>query len=48
LNEALGRMLRFSDEELDRMGARGRREVERRFSWKAAAEKVADAYKTLV
>jgi len=30
------------------MGARGRREVERRFSWKAAAEKVVEAYKTLV
>ena len=44
LNEALGRMLRFSDEELDQMGARGRKMVAERFSWKAAAEKVVEAY----
>ena len=48
LNEALGRMLRFSDEELDEMGARGRKMVTERFSWKGAAEKVVEAYKELV
>jgi len=44
LNEALRKMMSFSDEELDRMGARGRREVERKFSWKAAAETILEAY----
>jgi glycosyltransferase involved in cell wall biosynthesis len=48
LNEALRKMMSFSDEELVKMGARGRREVERKFSWKAAAETIVDAYKEIV
>ena len=48
LKEALRKMMSFSDEELDQMGARGRREVERKFSWKAAAETILEAYKEIV
>ena len=47
LKEALGRMLRFSDEELDEMGRKGRKMVTERFSWKAAAEKVVEAYEKI-
>jgi hypothetical protein len=47
LNEALGRMLRFSDEELEKMGARGRKMVGDRFSWKGAAETMVDGYKEI-
>ena len=47
LKEALGRMLRFSDEQLDEMGRKGKKMVAERLSWKAAAEKVVDAYKEI-
>ncbi len=48
LNEALRKMFSFSDTELDEMGARGRKMVTEKFSWKAAAETILDAYKELV
>jgi glycosyltransferase involved in cell wall biosynthesis len=48
ITQAMGEALRKTDAELDQMGARGRREVEKKFSWKAAAEKVVEAYKELV
>ena len=48
LKEALGRMLRFSDEELDEMGRKGKKMVAERFSWKSSAEKVTEAYGELV
>ena len=48
LNEALGRMLRFSDEQLDEMGRKGKKMVAERFSWKSSAEKVTEAYGELV
>ncbi len=48
LKEALRKMMSFSDAELDQMGARGRKMVGERFSWKAAAEKVVDGYKEIV
>ncbi len=48
LKEALGRMLRFSDEQLDEMGREGKKMVAERFSWKAAAETIVDAYKEFV
>jgi glycosyltransferase involved in cell wall biosynthesis len=48
VSRTLGEALAKSDPELNQMGARGRREVEKKFSWKAAAEKVVDAYKELV
>jgi glycosyltransferase involved in cell wall biosynthesis len=41
-------MLRFSDDQLDEMGRKGKKMVAERFSWKAAAEKLVEAYKTLV
>ena len=47
LNEALGRMLRFSDEQLDKMGRKGKKMVTERFSWKAAAEAMVDGYKEI-
>ena len=43
LNETLGRMLRFSDEQLDEMGRKGKKMVAERFSWKSSAEKVTEA-----
>ena len=48
LKEALGRMLRFSDEQLDEMGRKGKKMVAERFSWKSSAEKVTEAYGELV
>ena len=48
LNEALGGMLRVSDEELDEMGRKGKKMVAERFSWKSSAEKVTEAYGELV
>ena len=48
ITQAMGEALTKTDAELDQMGARGRREVEKKFSWKAAAEKVVDAYKEIV
>ena len=47
LKEALGRMLRFSDEQLDEMGRKGKKMVAERFSWKAAAETIVDAYEKI-
>ena len=47
VSKALGEALAKSDAELNQMGARGRREVERKFSWKAAAETIVDAYEKL-
>ena len=48
LKEALGRMPRFSDEQLDEMGRRGKKMVAERFSWKSSAEKLIQAYQKLV
>ena len=48
LNEALGRMLRFTDDQLDEMGRKGKKMVAERFSWKSSAEKVTEAYGELV
>ena len=48
LNEVLRKMMSFSDEELDQMGARGRKMVAERFSWKSSAEKVTEAYGGLI
>ena len=48
LKEALSKMMSFSDEELDQMGARGRKMVGDRFSWKGAAETMVEAYGELV
>ena len=48
LNEALVRMLRFSDEQLEEMGRKGKKMVAERFSWKSSAEKVTEAYGELV
>ena len=47
LNEALGRMLRFTDEQIDEMGRKGKKMVAERFSWKAAAEAMVDAYEKI-
>ena len=47
LKEALGRMLRFSDDQLDEMGRKGKKMVTERFSWKAAAETIVDAYEKI-
>ena len=47
LKEALGRMLRFSDEQLEEMGRKGKKMVAERFSWKAAAERIVDAYEKI-
>ena len=47
VSKALGEALAKSDAELNQMGARGRREVEREFSWKAAAETIVEAYKAI-
>ena len=47
LNEALGRMLRFTDDQLDEMGRKGKKMVAERFSWKAAAEAMVDAYQKI-
>lgn len=48
LNKALGRMLRFSDEQLEEMGRKGKKMVAERFSWKAAAETILEAYGGLI
>ncbi len=48
LNEALRKIMSFSDAQLEEMGRKGKKMVGERFSWKAAAEKVVDAYKELV
>ncbi len=47
ITQAMGEALTKTDAELDQMGARGRREVEKKFSWKAAAEKVVEAYEKI-
>ena len=47
MKEALGRMLRFSDEQLEEMGRKGKKMVAERFSWKAAAERIVDAYEKI-
>ncbi len=48
ITQAMGEALTKTDAELDQMGARGRKMVGERFSWKGAAEKLVDAYKELV
>ena len=48
MKEALGGMLRFSDEELDEMGRKGRKMVTERFSWGLSAKKITEAYGELV
>ena len=47
ITQAMGEALTKTDAELDEMGARGRREVERKFSWRAAAEKLVEAYEKI-
>ena len=47
ITQAMGEALTKTDAELDEMGARGRREVEKKFSWKAAAETILEAYKAI-
>ena len=47
ITQAMGEALTKTDAELDQMGARGRREVESKFSWRAAAETIVDAYKEI-
>jgi glycosyltransferase involved in cell wall biosynthesis len=45
ITQAMGEALTKTDAELDQMGARGRKMVGERFSWKAAAETILEAYK---
>ena len=48
LNEALRKIMSFSDAQLEEMGRRGKKMVGERFSWKGAAERIMDAYEELV
>ena len=48
LRRGLERMLKFSDEEREQMGARGRQWMKEEFSWEAGAERLIAAYKELL
>jgi glycosyltransferase involved in cell wall biosynthesis len=47
VSRALGEALAKSDAELNQMGARGRKMVAERFSWKGAAETILEAYEKI-
>ncbi len=48
ITQSMGEALTKTDAELDQMGARGRKMVGERFSWKSSAEKLIQAYQKLV
>ena len=48
LRRGLERMLKFSDEEREEMGARGRQWMKEEFSWEAGAERLTASYKELL
>ena len=47
LKRGLERMLKFSDEERQEMGVRGREWMKEEFSWEAGAEKLIAGYKEI-
>ena len=48
LKRGLERMLKFSDEERQEMGVRGREWMKEEFSWEAGAERLTASYKELL
>jgi glycosyltransferase involved in cell wall biosynthesis len=48
LKRGLERMLEFSDQERQEMGARGRQWMKEEFSWEAGAEKLTSAYQEVI